>query len=73
MSAVPEGMPAEAKARAARKVRTVLRNAQSVLELIRKLCDEVKAGLLLVSHDPTITAQLPRAVSLADLNRASAA
>jgi len=49
------------------------RNAQSVLELIRKLCDEVKAGLLLVSHDPHITAQLPRAVSLSDLNRASVA
>ena len=49
------------------------RNAQAVLELIRKLCDEVKASLLLVSHDPQITAQLPRAVSLAELNRASAA
>src|SRR5438552_10819327 len=48
------------------------RNAQAVLELIRKLCTEVGASLLLVSHDPTITAQLPRAVSLADLNRASA-
>ena len=48
-------------------------NAQSVLELIRKLCDEVKASLLLVSHDPHITAQLPRAVSLSELNRASAA
>jgi putative ABC transport system ATP-binding protein len=49
------------------------RNAQAVLELIRKLCEEVKASLLLVSHDPQITAQLPRAVSLAELNRASAA
>jgi ABC-type lipoprotein export system ATPase subunit len=49
------------------------RNAQAVLELIRKLCDEVKASLLLVSHDQAITAQLPRAVSLAELNRASAA
>ena len=48
-------------------------NAQSVLELIRKLCNEVKASLLLVSHDPHITAQLPRAVSLSELNRASAA
>jgi putative ABC transport system ATP-binding protein len=48
------------------------RNAQAVLELMRKLCDEVKASLLLVSHDPHITAQLPRAVSLSELNRASA-
>ena len=47
------------------------KNAQAVLELIRKLCGEVGAGLLLVSHDPQITAQLPRAVSLAELNRAS--
>jgi len=46
------------------------RNAQSVLELIRKLCSEVGASLLLVSHDPAITAQLSRAVSLAELNRA---
>ena len=35
-------------------------NAQQVLELIRKLCDEVKASLLLVSHDPQITGQFPR-------------
>ena len=49
------------------------RNAQAVLELIRKLCTEVGAGLLLVSHDPQITSQLPRAVSLSELNRASAA
>jgi putative ABC transport system ATP-binding protein len=46
------------------------RNAQAVLELIRTLCSEVGASLLLVSHDPAITTQLPRAVSLAELNRA---
>lgn len=46
-------------------------NAQQVLDLIRKLCDEVQAALLLVSHDASITQQLPRAVSLAELNRAS--
>jgi putative ABC transport system ATP-binding protein len=45
-------------------------NAQQVLELIRKLCDEVKASLLLVSHDPTVTKQFPRVVTLAELNRA---
>ena len=47
-------------------------NAQQVLELIRRLCEEVKASLLLVSHDPAITAQFPRVVTLAELNRASA-
>ena len=46
------------------------RNAQTVLDLIRKLCVEVNASLLLVSHDPAITAPLPRAVPLAELNRA---
>jgi len=46
------------------------RNAQAVLELIRKLCTEVGASLLLVSHDPTITGQFSRVVSLAELNRA---
>ena len=48
------------------------RNAQAVLELVRKLCSEVGAGLLLVSHDPQISGQLPRVVRLAELNRASA-
>ena len=47
------------------------KNAQSVLELIRALCTEVGASLLLVSHDPQISEQLPRVVSLAELNRAS--
>ncbi|HEY8665036.1 MAG TPA: ABC transporter ATP-binding protein [Tepidisphaeraceae bacterium] len=49
-----------------------VRNAQQVLELIRKLCAEVKAGLILVSHDPAITRQLPRAAALTELNRAAA-
>jgi ABC-type lipoprotein export system ATPase subunit len=48
------------------------KTAQQVLELIRKLCTEVGASLLLVSHDPKIVDQLPKAVSLAELNRASA-
>jgi putative ABC transport system ATP-binding protein len=47
------------------------KTAQQVLDLIRKLCEEVGAGLLLVSHDPEISRQLPRVVSLAELNRAS--
>ncbi len=48
-------------------------NAQQALDLIRKLCSEVGASLLLVSHDPHITQQMPRAVVLAELNRASKA
>ena len=46
-------------------------NAQQVLELIRKLCEEVKASLLLVSHDSAITAQFGRVASLSELNRVS--
>ncbi|MDB5298100.1 MAG: ABC-type antimicrobial peptide transport system, ATPase component [Phycisphaerales bacterium] len=49
------------------------RTAQQVLELIRQLCQEVGASLLLVSHDPAIVERLPTAVSLAELNRASSA
>ena len=45
-------------------------NAQQVLELIRKLSAEVRASLLLVSHDRQITAQFPRVVTLAELNTA---
>jgi putative ABC transport system ATP-binding protein len=47
------------------------KNAQAVLDLIRALCTEVGAGLLLVSHDPQISQQLQRVVSLSELNRAS--
>jgi putative ABC transport system ATP-binding protein len=46
--------------------------AQVALSLIRKLCSEVGASLLIVSHDPAITEKLPRAVVLAELNKASA-
>jgi putative ABC transport system ATP-binding protein len=49
------------------------RNAQAVLDLIRKLCTEVGASLLLVSHDPQISRQLSRTVALSELNRASTA
>jgi putative ABC transport system ATP-binding protein len=45
-------------------------NALQVLELIQRLCSEVGAALLLVSHDPAITARLSRAVTLAELNHA---
>ena len=46
------------------------RNAQQVLELIRRLCAEVQASLLLVSHDLNIARQLSRVVTLSGLNRA---
>ncbi len=46
-------------------------NAQQVLELIRRLCREVNASLLLVSHDLSIARQLPRVLSLSDVNKAS--
>ncbi|MCC7349543.1 MAG: ABC transporter ATP-binding protein [Phycisphaerales bacterium] len=46
-------------------------NAQQVLDLIRRLCQEVGASLILVSHDPNITRQLPRSVVLSELNRAA--
>lgn len=46
-------------------------NAQQVLDLIRQLCDEVKASLLIVTHDRSIAAQLSRTVDLYDINRAA--
>ena len=45
-------------------------NAKQVLELIRKLCREVNATLLLVTHDLEIAKQLERTVTLAQINRA---
>ncbi len=44
------------------------RNAQQVLQLIRTLCGEVNAALLLVSHDLNIAQQLPRMLTLSDLS-----
>lgn len=46
-------------------------NAQQVLDLIRKLCQEVNASLLLVTHDMGIARQLPRQVNLAEINKAA--
>jgi ABC-type lipoprotein export system ATPase subunit len=46
------------------------KTAQQVLELIRKLCNDVGASLLLVSHDPAISSQFQRVVPLSELNRA---
>jgi ABC-type lipoprotein export system ATPase subunit len=49
------------------------KSAQQVLELIRALCREVNAALLLVTHDLQIARQLQRTVVLSDINRAGAA
>ncbi len=46
--------------------------AQHVLELIRKLCREVGASMLLVTHDLGIAQQFERVLSLRDVNRAAA-
>jgi ABC-type lipoprotein export system ATPase subunit len=45
-----------------------VKNAQQVLDLVRSLCRQVQASLLLVTHDPNIATQMPRTVSLAELN-----
>lgn len=47
------------------------KNAQQVLTLIRQLCTEVNAALLIVTHDLNIARQLPRVLTLSELNRAS--
>ncbi len=47
------------------------KNAQQVLELILRLCTEISASLLLVTHDLNIAGQLARTITLSDLNRAS--
>jgi putative ABC transport system ATP-binding protein len=46
-------------------------NAQQVLGLIRSLCREVGASLLLVSHDPAVTGQFPRVLHLSQINKAA--
>ncbi len=46
-------------------------NAQQVLKLIRSLCAEVNAALLLVTHDLAIAAELPRTLKLTEINRAA--
>jgi putative ABC transport system ATP-binding protein len=46
-------------------------NAQQVLGLVRRLCSDVNAALLLVTHDLAIAAELPRTLKLTELNRAA--
>jgi len=41
------------------------------LALIREICAEQGASLLLVSHDPVILGAFPRVEDLAQLNRAA--
>ncbi len=43
--------------------------AQQVLDLIRQLCREVNASLILVTHDMSIAQQLSRVVRLDELNK----
>ena len=47
------------------------KSAQIVLDLIRKLCSEVNAALLLVTHDMEIAGKFPRKITLSELNTAS--
>jgi ABC-type lipoprotein export system ATPase subunit len=49
------------------------RHAGEALALIRGVCRENGAALLLVSHDPAILAAFDRSEDLGDLNRAAAA
>jgi ABC-type lipoprotein export system ATPase subunit len=48
-------------------------NARQVLDLIRKLCGEINASLLLVTHDLDIAGEFPKVLKLSEINRASAA
>ncbi|HET6252172.1 MAG TPA: ABC transporter ATP-binding protein [Tepidisphaeraceae bacterium] len=49
------------------------KTAHHVLDLIRNLCKEVGASLLLVTHDLSIAGQFPRTLNLAEINTASTA
>ena len=46
-------------------------NSRASLALIREVCSEEKAALLLVSHDQEVLAQFEHVESLATLNRAA--
>jgi len=47
------------------------RSAQQTLDLIRSLCQDVNAALLLVTHDLAIAGQLQRQVQLTSINKAA--
>ncbi len=46
------------------------KNAGAALDLMRELCREVEAAILLVSHDREVLDQFDRSESLLDINRA---
>ena len=46
-------------------------NAREALQLIREVCEETNAALLIVSHDPMVLDQFDDCQDLADLNRAA--
>src|SRR5687768_6477574 len=46
------------------------KNAQDSLQLMREMCRENKATLLLVSHDPHVLEQFPEHKNFLDINRA---
>jgi len=48
------------------------RHAREALTLIREVCGEYGAALLLVSHDPEVLSQFTRVDELAHINRAAA-
>lgn len=47
-------------------------NADAVLSLIQRLCKDVGAALLMVTHDHDLAARLERTVELSTINRAAA-
>ncbi len=49
------------------------RRAAEALALIRELCRETEAALLLVSHDPDVLARFERVQDMSEINRACAA
>jgi ABC-type lipoprotein export system ATPase subunit len=49
------------------------RHAQSAVELMRAVCQENGAALLVVTHDPLVLSALGRSEELSRINRASAA
>ncbi|MFN7141090.1 MAG: ABC transporter ATP-binding protein [Limisphaerales bacterium] len=49
------------------------KNSREVMQLIREVCTENGAALLLVSHDQAVLSQFERVLNLTELNRAAVA
>ena len=47
------------------------RNAREALDLIREICEENEAALLLVSHDQAVLDQFDTVLDLAEINQAA--